>query len=289
MIRYLVFHKIIETGSFTKAAEALGYTQAAVSQMMRALESELKLSLFVRMRTGIRLTPEGEALYPIVRKLVAADRELNEKAKELCGLASGEIRVGTCPAVAREFLPSVLRRFADAYPGVRFVLRQGDSPTVCQMIRDGRVDFGLVTAEEVHGLTLRELTCASYAAVLPASDDRNPWGKGEISLNELAAEPLIVLEDGEKNPVEEAFADAGAEPNWRCRVQDAGTALSMVREGFGIALLPSSVLCHGEEGLCVLSVHPPIQCSVAIAYPEDDLLPVAAKRLIEYLCMWGEE
>lgn len=60
MIRYLAFCKILEYGSFTRAAESLGYTQAAVSQMITSLENELSLKLLIRTRSGVHLTPEGQ-------------------------------------------------------------------------------------------------------------------------------------------------------------------------------------------------------------------------------------
>ena len=70
MHRYKAFLKVVEVGSFTKAAELLGYTQPALSQMMTALERELSMKLLYRSRYGIRLTPEGERLYPSVENAV---------------------------------------------------------------------------------------------------------------------------------------------------------------------------------------------------------------------------
>ena len=87
MTRYIAFCKIIECGSFTRAAEALGYTQAAVSQMIRSLEKEHALTLLIRTRSGVRLTCEGEKLYPLIRKYVSVHRELTECVGELHGLA----------------------------------------------------------------------------------------------------------------------------------------------------------------------------------------------------------
>ena len=74
MTRYTAFCKIVEYGSFTRAAEALGYTQAAVSQMIRSLENEFSLRLLIRTRSGVRLTREGEQMYPLIRKFAACLR-----------------------------------------------------------------------------------------------------------------------------------------------------------------------------------------------------------------------
>lgn len=71
MNRYTAFLKVVEVGSFTKAAEILGYTQPAISQMIASLENELSIKLLYRSRYGVRLTPEGERLLPSVQSAVA--------------------------------------------------------------------------------------------------------------------------------------------------------------------------------------------------------------------------
>ena len=71
MNRYLAFQKVVELGSFTKAAEVLGYTQPAMSQMITSLEKELSIKLLYRSRYGVRLTLEGERLFPSIRQMVA--------------------------------------------------------------------------------------------------------------------------------------------------------------------------------------------------------------------------
>ena len=70
MNRYIAFQKIIELGSFTKAADALGYTQSSVSQMIASLENELSLKLLTRSRTGVRLTTDGAELYPFIERSI---------------------------------------------------------------------------------------------------------------------------------------------------------------------------------------------------------------------------
>jgi DNA-binding transcriptional LysR family regulator len=81
--------KIIETGSFTKAAKELGYTQSAISQIVHSLEEELSTKLIMRSRKGITLTPDGEEFLPYIKNVYYAHRELMEKHKEMQGLQKG--------------------------------------------------------------------------------------------------------------------------------------------------------------------------------------------------------
>ena len=100
MNRYLAFCHIIETGSFSKTAEEMGYSQSAVSQMIRSLENEVSLPLLIRSHNGVELTHEGKELMPYIRSVVNSYRMLEEKTKELKGMNSGEIRIGTMTSVS---------------------------------------------------------------------------------------------------------------------------------------------------------------------------------------------
>ena len=89
MQRYIALQKIVELGSFTKAANLLGYTQPAMSQMISSLEKELSIKLLYRSRYGVHLTLEGEKLYPFIQRTVAQYQSMLEMVKEIRGLESG--------------------------------------------------------------------------------------------------------------------------------------------------------------------------------------------------------
>ena len=86
MNRYAALLKVVELGSFTKAAELLGYPQPAMSQMIASLENELSIKLLYRSRYGVRLTPEGERLFPSVQTAVAQYNAMQNIAGEIRGL-----------------------------------------------------------------------------------------------------------------------------------------------------------------------------------------------------------
>ena len=105
MNRYIALQKIIEVGSFTKAAEALGYTQSSISQMIASLENELSIKLLTRSRTGVKLTIEGAELYPFIERSIIQYRAMQEKANEIRGLETGIIRVGTISSITCHWMP----------------------------------------------------------------------------------------------------------------------------------------------------------------------------------------
>ena len=95
MVSYLALLQVLESNSFSLAAKTLGYTQSAVSQMIKSLEAELGVTLLVRSRTGVALTREGEAMLPYIRDVARAHQALSDQAASLRGLEQGVVRIGS--------------------------------------------------------------------------------------------------------------------------------------------------------------------------------------------------
>lgn len=113
MHRYIALQKIVELGSFTKAADVLGYTQPAMSQMITSLEKELSIKLLYRSRYGIRLTIEGERLFPAIQNTISQYQFMQEIVKEIRGLDSGTIRIGTLSSISCHWLPQLIQAFQE--------------------------------------------------------------------------------------------------------------------------------------------------------------------------------
>lgn len=111
MNRYIALQKIVEFGSFSKAADAMGYSQSAISQMISSLEDEMSIKLVNRFRTGAKLTLEGEELYPLIEKLIYQYYSTQEKVAEIKGLETGTIRIGTLASISAHWLPNLLKSF----------------------------------------------------------------------------------------------------------------------------------------------------------------------------------
>lgn len=122
MHRYVALKKIIETHIFTKAAESLGYTQSAISQIIASLEEELSIKLLKRSRVGVKLTIESEKLYPLIEKTILQYQMIQERANEIKGLDTGIIRIGTISSVTCHWLPQLIKDFQVQYPNVEFIL-----------------------------------------------------------------------------------------------------------------------------------------------------------------------
>ncbi|PEL95532.1 transcriptional regulator [Bacillus cereus] len=278
---YHAFIKVIETGNFTKAAEELGYTQSAISQMVNSLEKELSTTLILRSRTGITLTPDGEEFLPYIRNISNSHKELQEKQKEMRGLQSGLIRIGTFSSVACHWLPDLIRSFQEQYPAVRFDIYQGEYTVICNWIKEGFVDFGFVNPEAVSKLTSIPLQEDEMLVVLPENHCLAP--KTKVSLEELIEEPYILLNEGEINEALTIFEENSLEPNIQYRVHDDYAIMSMIEQGLGISILPELVLDRCPYNVVTKSISPSFTRIISLAYKDKRVLPIASRYFIDFL------
>ena len=281
MHRYKAFLKVVEVGSFTKAADLLGYTQPALSQMMTSLERELSMKLLYRSRYGIRLTPEGERLYPSVESAVLQYDAMRRSADEISGLETGVVRIGTVSSVSAHGLPQVIRSFWEKHPNVQIVLHQGDYSSIQEWVRTGAVDFGFVNPRAVKGLETTVVKSGEFRAVVPAGHSLAT--RETVTLADLAREPFLIVESGAYSEVEEAFAAAGITPNIRLRMHDDYSLLSMVEQGMGVSILTELVLRKTAYDVAALPIDPPIIRTLAIVTKDRRTLPLAAKVFIDEL------
>lgn len=281
MNRYLTLQKIIETGSFTKAAEALGYTQSSVSQMVNSLENELGLRLLNRSRLGVTLTLEGAELYPFIERTILQYQAMREKADEIRGLETGIIRVGTISSITCHWMPQLIRGFQKLYPKVQFLFHQGDYSSIQEWIRTGAVDFGFVSPDAVTGLETVPLKKGELLAVLPP--DHPLAVRNSLRLSELTEDPFILLEEGQYNEPLAAFRAAGLNAHIKYTVHDDYSILMMVEAGLGISILAGLVLRRTDSHIVSLPLDPPVYRTIGIAYKDKNSLPVASKYFIRYL------
>ena len=281
MNRSIALQKIIEIGSFSKAAEIMGYSQSAMSQMISSLENELSIKLINRFRTGAKLTLEGEELYPYIESLINQYHSVQEKANEIKGLETGTVRMGTLASISAHWLPNLLKEFQEQYPGVEFIIHQGDYTSIYEWIKTGAIDFGFVNPDAVNGIETTVLKKGAMLAVLP---EDHPLGKkAVIPLEQLAEEPFILLEEGHYYEPLEAFRSVGIKPDVKYTIHDDYAIMTMVEAGLGVSILAELILHRTNYKIQMCHTDPPITRTIAIGYKDKASMPVACKKFIELL------
>ena len=151
--RYEIFLKVCETGNFTKAAEALNYTQSGISQMMAGLEEELGVQLFARAKKGVVLTDNGQRLIPYIREMVNQKEKLRQAAFNINNKVEGRLRIGSFSSVTAMWLPHVVHFFKENYPQVEVQIFDGNYDEIHDWIIRGQVDCGFLSSILAEDLT----------------------------------------------------------------------------------------------------------------------------------------
>lgn len=222
--------------SFSRAADKIGMTQPAFSQLIRDLENALDVKLFDRSTRRVRITEIGLLLRDQMRRgLLEIDNACNN-ARAITRLERGQLTLAVLPSLALGFVTEALTDFHKTHPGVHIRLQETRTPYIADLLSRHEVDFAVCSHIEADdALQLEHLFDDELVAVLPkehALARRQTLGWGQ-----LANESLIWLA-AQSTLIHNAFEENGLDKSADHQVLNTVTALSMVRAGFGITIVP---------------------------------------------------
>ena len=279
--KYMVFVAAVEYGSFTKAAEMLNYTQSAVSRMINDLETEWKISLLERSKSGVKLTSDGLKIFPYAKDICDKYQNLKMQVDELNGLQSGIIRIGTFSSVATHWLPNIIKAFQNDYPNIDYELLLGDYVEIETWILEGRVDCGFLHLPATPELETIFLEQDRLLAVLP--ENHYLAKKKKVSVADLCNEPFMLLEKGVKSEISQIFEKSGLVPKTHFTTWDDYAVMSMVESGLGISILPELILKRIPYKIITKELEIPAYRNIGFALKDKKRASIAVKKFIEYL------
>lgn len=247
---------LAEAGSFTAAAEAVGITQSGMSQALAALEEALGVKLLVRQRHGVELTAFGERTLAHARAALSHLESIRQEAAEATGAETSSLRIAAFPSVFATVLPPLLRRFRSLHPGIEVVALETDDREVEAWLKAGTIDLGVVLnpSPESGAVPIGQ---DAWVGVLPAG--HRLGRRTTLQLAELTAEPFVLATGGchahAGTLAEAAELSLG---DVRMEVRDWTSAIALVREGVGVAIVPESTLPEKRRGLRIARIAPPL-------------------------------
>lgn len=279
--KYMAFVKSVEYGSFTKAAEALNYTQSGISRMINDLETEWGVSLLERGRAGVSLTSDGLKLLPQLKRICNEHEILMTHIQDLHDMQSGMIRIGTFSSAATHWLPNMIKIFQKDYPKIDFELLLGDYTEIENWILEGRVDFGFLRLPTKGELETIFLEQDRLLVVIPQDHPLVDCDKFPIS--ELLNSPFMLLEKGAKAEISEILEKHNISPQVHFTTWDDYAIMSMVENGLGISILPELILQRIPYQIIAKELEVPSFRNIGVAMREQKSLSLAAKRFLDYL------
>lgn len=283
-----VFLKIAETGSFRKAADALGYTQAGVSYIINSMENEIGFSVFIREHDGVKLTTEGEMLLPHMRQYVNWKHSLEQTVNEINGLEKGLVRVQIFNSVSVHWIPGIIKRFNDDYPNVKIeLITEEDSFRAEEMVMNGEVDCGFFLTDvksEIDSFKLCEETI--YAVVSP---DHPAAQYDKFPLSMLDKYPYICMKYGEHTGINKIFYSQGLEPLPAFSMDNDNAAMSMASNGLGYCIFAELVLENIPYNVKKMEFDKPQTRVISVGTKSIRTCSKACLKFIEYTREWVRE
>jgi molybdate transport repressor ModE-like protein len=236
---------VADRGSFSAAAEALGISQPAVSQQIQALERDIGSPLVDRSGRQARLTGRGDVVVRHARRLLAAREELERELADQDGELAGHLVVGSSTGLGEHVLPPLLGGFRGLHPGVSVTLRVEVTVTVIDRVLERELELGVVGATRSNRALLYEPFLHDRIVLAVPAGHR--FAGRTVALEELVAEPLIVMQSGAgvRTVIEDELRRAGV------RTRDLRIAMEMglqesakaaVEAGYGVSFLSSLAL-----------------------------------------------
>jgi DNA-binding transcriptional LysR family regulator len=262
-----VLKAVGEHGSFSAAAEALSYTQPAISQQVAALEKQTGTTLVDRTSRGVRLTDAGLTLVDhaeaVLARLAAAEAELEAMA----GIRGGRVRLASFPTAGASLLPPAVVLFTQRHPDVELSFVEREPEEAAQMLRAAELEVGIVFEYAEYnqpelerfyeGIELQRLVDDPMYLALPLGHPAA--NKPRVRLRELSDETWI-QESGNHSWCgrfhETACLAAGFKPKVSFRSDDYNVVQGLVAAGVGISLLPGLSLTNVRDDIVIRSLGP---------------------------------
>ena len=279
--KYMAFTETVEKGSFTRAAQALNYSQSGISRMIGDLEEEWGVVLLERGKAGVKLTSDGLRLLPYAQSLCREYVKLKTRVDELRGLQTGLIRIGAFSSAAAHLLPDIIKDFQRDYPNIDYEILAGGDSEIEEWIREGRVDCGFLRIPTKFEFDTMFLHQDEFVVILPENHPLKDLERFPISA--LNTSPFLLLERGDSAEVSEILERCGIRPQVHLTTLDDYAIMSMVEKGLGISILPRLILKRCPYNIIIKRLEVPVYRNIGIALRDRKSASLAVQRFLDYL------
>lgn len=271
----------IELGSFSAAAEELGFTPSGISHMAAAVEDELGYPVLLRGRSGVTLTKDGKEILPALLALANAEKNVEQQASRVRGLVSGRLNIGTYSSFSFQCLPKILKEFHEKYPNIEIQLMEGVHAELDDWMRSTNMDFCIYSEGKDSSLEWYPLLDDPMYAVVPLN---HPLAKRDkIAPKELESETFIM--PGRYNDIDvmNVLKKFDVHPNIRYMTIENFSAIAMIEQGMGVSIMNQMITAYQKGQVTMIPLDPPQKITLGIAIPSLKHASPAARQMIAFL------
>ncbi|MCS3419240.1 LysR family transcriptional regulator [Pseudomonas yamanorum] len=278
------FLAVAQTLSFAAACERLHLSQSALSLTIKGLEEGLGGRLFSRNTRNVALTPEGESLLPLARRLIADWDNAEDELRQRFTLQRGRVTVAAMPSFAGNLLPPILKIFRARYPQVNVTVNDVINEQVLEMVRDRQVELGVAfEPSESSSLMFTPLYVDRFVAVVPG--DSPLAHKADIDWQTLLQQPFITLQRPSTVRVmlEEHLKARDMKLPVALESHQLATVGQMVASGLGVSAVPALCVRQMQDAgaHCITLSDPIIERPIGVLTKPGHELSAAAQAMFD--------
>ena len=278
------FVKVVQAGSFTRAAEQSFVSQPSLSKSIKRLEEELDVELLERTTRFIRLTDEGKVVFEQSKKAISAMDEIQLHLNDLRHVHSGTIKIGIPPLIGTLFFPTLARAFHQKYPNVLLELHERGAKLIGQLVDEGTVNIGFVVLPTNDKLfEVRSFIEDEF--VLFIHKDHPLAQKEIVSIKELKNESFIIFSEEFTlhDVVIQACNKAGFIANIAYKSSQWDLIIELVASQLGITLLPKSIFeKQNNKDIKIVPIVEELYWKLGIITKKDGYLPFSVMEFLSF-------
>lgn len=282
-----VFNTLVETQSLTKAANQLCIKQPTVSFHMKKLEEETGVTLYNKRSNRFTLTPAGKMLYTYTSEIVSLIEEAERVMKDYQTYRRGELLIGASHIPANYILPPVLSVFTEKNLNIHVSLVVHSTPEIIEMINKRKVDFGIVSEQQLQDDTLEIQRLMKDELALVLSPNHPLSKKDDIDMDDLLGEKFILHKQGStREMINRWCKNEGFKPVIKMELSSIEAICTMVKMESGISIISRRAINHYvEQGDLIARQVPKIQDNryISIIYRRDRPITPIMEQFISLL------
>ncbi len=279
------FVSIVETGSFSLAAEELYISQSSLSKQIIALEKELNIKLFDRSQRKIALTEAGKIFHKHALKIKENHRSLQAELGEYKKVTPS-LRIVAIPVIAQYGITSYVAQFQKTYPHINFTIEERQASTALPALNQHKYDLAFARDYNIDSYVFSSFPIMTDRFVAAVSCEHRLAERKSISLTELSDENFIIFNPGTlmHELSMNACKSAGFEPRVFYTASRATSIIGMVSSNLGVALIMEKVLnYYHRSDVVAIPLDQTIESKIIMAYPKDRKLSKSARTFLDYM------
>lgn len=277
LMLYSIFDKVVQTGNFQKAADALNFTPSAISHAIARLEARFGFRLLLREKGGIALTSQGEQLLPYIRSVLEWENSTQLIVKQLNNMEAGVVRLGIFNSFSNTWIPDIVQIFHDRFPKIRLYIVEGNYREQEAWLLSSKLDIAFICMPVDEKLCADALFEDRLMCITPP--EFRPENGTVMTASDLSDQTFVLANELYECHLAQFFRENDISIRYEQTINSDYSIMAMVAGGFGISILPEVALADSVADINVYPIENGPSRTIGIATRSPDFVSPATAEL----------